>query len=391
MKNKSLVQYLLAFGVVATLSGHSQTAFAQTAVALDGSDDYVSLPSGTIPESNLTIAMWINPASLPPLPSGVVLAAWGPLSGCFPSGQYLNLFTDRVEIFTGCGEALRLDGPATLVVGGWQHVALTIDATGNDVLYFNGVQTVAGNSRGGTPVVAGNDVIGAAWVGNFLPPELHFHGAVDEVQIYNHVLSASEVGELYDAGKGHFGAVGGGLVAGYHFDEGSGTSAADFSGNGSTASLVNGVGWTPSPVAAEGLPFSVLSAHATLHLGPLDDDDTFRLRAAFSLNNDSNGIDPSTEEVRLQLGSYSASIPPGSFRSDANGPVEFEGVIEGVTLKLDFTPTAGRRGRSFTLTAHGKGARFDGTVLPVGLALHIGDDQGGTTLDSADVTARSRP
>ena len=193
-------------------------------------------------------------------------------------------------------------------------------------------------------------------------------------------------------GKGRFGAVpGGGLVAGYHFDEGSGGSAADFSGNGNTASLINGTGWTSSSVAPEGLPFSALSAQAELHLGSSTDDDTFRVMADFSLNTDGDGIDPSTEEVRLQLGSYAVSIPAGSFRSDANGPVEFEGVIERVTLKLVFSPAAGPRGRNFTLRAHGKGVRLDGTVLPVGLALHVGDDQGGTTLDKAAVTARSRP
>jgi hypothetical protein len=144
-------------------------------------------------------------------------------------------------------------------------------------------------------------------------------------------------------------------------------------------------------VAPEGLPFSALSVQAELHLGPSTDDDTFRLKAAFSLNNDSDGIDPSAEDVRLQLGSYSVTIPAGSFRSDANGPVEFEGVIEGVTLEVAFSPAAGHRGRSFTLRARGTGARLDGTVLPVGLALHVGDDQGGTTLDRAGVTARSRP
>jgi arabinan endo-1,5-alpha-L-arabinosidase len=219
MKHRPLVPYVLTLGVFATLAGHGRTAFAQTAVALDGADDYVSLPSGTIPVSNLTIAVWVNAASHPALPSGVTLAAWGPKSGCFPSTQYLQLFSDHLEMFTGCGEAFRLDGGIALTIGAWHHVALTIDPVGNDVLYFNGVQVAAGNSRDGIPVVGGNDVIGAAWLGDFMPPELHFHGAIDELQIYNRLLSASEVSELFDAGKGRFGAVeGGGLLTGYHFD-----------------------------------------------------------------------------------------------------------------------------------------------------------------------------
>jgi hypothetical protein len=142
---------------------------------------------------------------------------------------------------------------------------------------------------------------------------------------------------------------------------------------------------TPLPL------FAAFSAKAALHLGPSAADDAFNIRATFTLDSDSNGVDPSAEEVRLQLGSYSATIPAGSFISDGNGPVEFEGVIDGVTLKVAFFPAGGQGGRSFKVRAHGKGARLDGTVLPVGLALHIGDDQGATTLDTVDVIARSRP
>jgi hypothetical protein len=137
--------------------------------------------------------------------------------------------------------------------------------------------------------------------------------------------------------------------------------------------------------------FAAFAARAALRLGPSAADDAFDIRATFTLGDDSDGVDPSAEEVRLQVGSYSATIPAGSFRSGANGAVEFEGVIDRVELKVVFLPARRQEGRTFKLKAHGEGAHLDGTVLPFRLALHIGDDQGDTTLDTVDVNGRSRP
>jgi hypothetical protein len=382
MKHRRSLQFLSFLGALATFGAGSQRALAQTAVSLDGIDDYVSLPSGTIPDSNLTIAMWVNPASLPALPDGVTLVSWGPRIGCFPSTQYLHLFRDHLEVFTGCGEAFRLDGAVALTFGAWQHVALSVDPVGNDIVYFNGVQVVAGNSRDGIPVVAGNDVIGAAWSGGVMP-ELNFHGAIDELQIYNRVLSASEISELFDAGKGRFGAVsGGGLLAGYHFDEGSGSSATDFSGSGKTGSLVNGPGWISSTVAVEKAAFAAFVAQVTLRLGPVPAEDTVALQTTFTLNNDSDGIDALAEDVSIQVGSFSITIPAGSFRGEPNGGLEFEGVIGGVRTRAALFPvqSRGQGSKTFGFDAIAKGANLAGTVFPLGVGLAIGDDHGRTTL-----------
>lgn len=389
MKQRFPSQCLLILGVLATC-GSAWPVFAQTAVSLDGIDDRVSLPSGTIPDSNLTIAMWVNPTAL----RDTSLVHWGVQSGCFPSSQELLITQGRLEMFTGCGEAFRFSGATPLSVGTWQHVALTMDPVGNAVLYFNGLQDAAGDARGGIPVSTGNDLIGATWSGGFIPPELHFPGAIDELQIYNRVLSPTEIGELFDDGKGRFGAVdGGGLLAGYHFDEGSDTSAADFSGNGRTASLINGVGWVPSSVALDAGIFATFSAQATLRLRPLAADDTLALWIAFRLSNDSDGIDPLTENVAILLGSFSATIPAGSFSSDPNGRLVFEGVIDGALIRAVLTPPRGHgaRSRTFILRATVRGASLTGTVLPVSVGLTVGDDHSSTTLTNVKATAHSRP
>lgn len=80
----------------------------------------------------------------------------------------------------------------------WQHVVVTVN--GNTVTcYLNGVLVGTANDSGS--VVAANPIgyIGrynASW-GEYI------NGSVDDVRIYNRVLSASEVSQLYNAGIGN--------------------------------------------------------------------------------------------------------------------------------------------------------------------------------------------
>jgi hypothetical protein len=60
----------------------------------------------------------------------------------------------------------------------------------------------------------------------------------------------------------------------------------------------------------------------------------FELKDFFTLGTNSNGIDPLTENVTLQIGSFSVTIPAGSFKQAPNGRFEFKGVISGVRLEV---------------------------------------------------------
>ena len=67
---------------------------------------------------------------------------------------------------------------------------------------------------------------------------------MDELLVYNRALSPAEVLGLYNRGKGTYAdAKARGLVAGYHFDEGRGTTVHDFSGHGNDGTLHGGVSW----------------------------------------------------------------------------------------------------------------------------------------------------
>ena len=80
----------------------------------------------------------------------------------------------------------------------------------------------------------------------------YFQGALDDVRIYNRMLSDSEVAAIY-AGA----APATGLRTYWDFNEGTGTTASDVSGNGNTGTLQGGATWTTgksgSGVALDGV------------------------------------------------------------------------------------------------------------------------------------------
>jgi len=74
--------------------------------------------------------------------------------------------------------------------------------------------------------------------------EEYFQGAIDEVRIYNKALTTADIQTLYQQTATSSSTNVPGLVAYWNFDEGSGTIAADSSGNGNNGTLVNGPSWT---------------------------------------------------------------------------------------------------------------------------------------------------
>ena len=65
----------------------------------------------------------------------------------------------------------------------------------------------------------------------------YLNGVIDDVRIYNRVLSPREIRQLADWAPGPVGY--------WNMDEGSGTSAQDLSGNARTGTLNDGPAWAP--------------------------------------------------------------------------------------------------------------------------------------------------
>jgi len=125
--------------------------------------------------------------------------------------------------------------------GKWHHVAVTWDSGVSARLYVDGVVS------GTNPVVnssvmnsLGLEIAKANWNAN-----RYWTGSIDEVYAYNRALSATQIANLYKSGVGKLRAPNNlNLAAYWSMNEGVGTQAGDFSGNGNTGTLTNGLTWT---------------------------------------------------------------------------------------------------------------------------------------------------
>jgi hypothetical protein len=102
----------------------------------------------------------------------------------------------------------------------------------------------------------------------------------------------------------------------------------------------------------------------------------FDLKESFTLGANSNGINPITENVTLQIGTFSVTIPAGAFKQIPHGRFAFEGLINGVSLQVQIVPLGNN---IFTFKAEGTGAGFTGLTNPVTVVLTIGINTGTTT------------
>jgi hypothetical protein len=133
-------------------------------------------------------------------------------------------------------------------------------------------------------------------------------------------------------------------------------------------------------VAYQPAPFGSFSAGVTIDLKKRVNRDHVKVRGDLTLGAASDGIDPTTEEVRLEVGAFAVTIPAGAFVATDGGPLgefRFDGVIDGVRLDVRIRP---RRDGTLRFTADAKDADLAGTVNPVTVQLRIGNDGGRTTV-----------
>ena len=129
--------------------------------------------------------------------------------------------------------------------------------------------------------------------------------------------------------------------------------------------------------------FSSFTAKLDIHAGSTlgTTPSGFDLKSVFTLGAGSNGINPLSEVVKLQVGTYQATIPANSFhqlrKGAKKGSYVFSGVIDGVSLSVQIVPLAGN---SYQFKAEASRADLTALANPVTLTLTIGDDTGTTSV-----------
>lgn len=119
-----------------------------------------------------------------------------------------------------------------------------------------------------------------------------------------------------------------------------------------------------------------MTTEAEIKLGPAVDDDEFKAEGAFVLGDGSDGIDPLTEDVTVELDGFTTTIPAGSFDDgfkfeDDRLTVVIEPVGEG-EYKYEY------KGENVDLSAVDPDE-------PVEVSLTVGDDTGTATDEEAEI------
>ncbi|MDT5131451.1 MAG: hypothetical protein QOE41_762, partial [Mycobacterium sp.] len=201
------------------------------AVQLSGSGEYADLPDGIVSGlHDFTVSAWVNPSAN---------SAWSRVFDFGTgTGDYMFLTLSagggpmRFAITTsGNGAEQQINAPGTLPLNTWSHVAVTLSGS-TGTLYVNGQPVGTNNNMTLTPAALG--ATNNNWIGRSqFSGDPFLAATVDDFQIYDHALSAADIASL--AG----GQPGAGNVASYKFDEDSGETALDSSGNGHNATIIS--------------------------------------------------------------------------------------------------------------------------------------------------------
>jgi len=148
--------------------------------------DVPGLQSWMVPA--FTISAWIEAAA----PSGPIVAKESDTTCPSPSMEISNAHPGIVQLNTSDSTHNLAYTPATTVtMQQWHHVAVTWDGTAQQV-YVDGVCDCAI-----TPALAPLDNIAQFSIGCYPAAGTFFEGSIDEVRLYDRVLAADEIAQLY--------------------------------------------------------------------------------------------------------------------------------------------------------------------------------------------------
>ncbi|HLO60906.1 MAG TPA: Ig-like domain-containing protein [Bacteroidales bacterium] len=183
----------------------NQSGKISTAFSFDGTDDGVSMGNKSVlnmgTSTDFSISAWFKTSSAN---DQFIVSKYG--SGYTP-GYFIG--TDggyayaviRDGVGTGSAEAIAVTGTTLVNNNAWHLITATFDRDGLLRVYVDGTQQATGSVTTVTETVTNTESFCIGYR-NVSGSYKAFTGSIDEVGIWNKVLTASEVTQLYNSGAG---------------------------------------------------------------------------------------------------------------------------------------------------------------------------------------------
>ena len=181
---------------------------ANSAYSFDGTSNHIVAQNSSILNNlnSLTLSYWINIVNFPSASNVVsgTVTKWYQTGSCGSNTDHFGSWLTYDNKIVG---GTRLYGAlatmpqtnSTMLQGNWYHVVLTHDLASGGSLYINGVLISSLNTAGALCTTTNNlffgcdNMSGALW--RFL------NGKLDDIAIYNRVLTTLEIQQLYSLGN----------------------------------------------------------------------------------------------------------------------------------------------------------------------------------------------
>jgi hypothetical protein len=198
-------------------------------------DDYIDTVLNIDTYSVLTVEAWVYPTLAE---DNVYKLIWGNDNGGFDRALSIGSALSGTSNWTVFVGDTAVDTGVSVDVNKWVHTTVVYSSTDTE-LYLNGVKVWSRGSASTGYSGSSNFKIGRS---DYSGGTSYFKGTIDDVRIYNYARTADEILADYNTGKAaHLGEDNQqedeGLVGYWNFEEGSGQTVYDRSGNGNNGTL----------------------------------------------------------------------------------------------------------------------------------------------------------
>ena len=224
-------------------------------LSFDGVDDYVAINGNSSNIANLTnssfsFSVWAFPTGVPSETGQIICRTGHHLGIEYQPSKYINAL-----IWDENSKAYHV-GISNSNENSWHHFVYTYNSITRSMgFYVDGVSIGSVTMEADIKNYSTDYIVGMGNTDLSSPHSYPFSGNIDELAFFDKVLSSDEILELYKSGgelnltsnSGNY-VSSSNLVGYWRFDEGTGTTVADASGNNNSGTIYRGATWKSNTV-----------------------------------------------------------------------------------------------------------------------------------------------